>query len=179
MRGDSKSQIDFLLTSRSGIDLISKFELISHNWHLSDHRPISAELKSVKSVNLSNLLLRSNELIYEYEPNPVSLHNCCKKVDHNRVRDYFSQNHIIIQRKLEDALISNTPLNAVDIIDTEIRHAHKLSKISRSNFHNTNPSSNLMQKANDAFLDYRNALNQQDQSTNSVQFYLDRFLCLW
>ena len=60
--GNGNSQIDFALTNKLGKRSINTFEIIRHDWHLSDHCPISLEIAVKFEIDLSFLLVRAQDL---------------------------------------------------------------------------------------------------------------------
>ena len=60
--GSSKSQIDFALTDDQGRKNICRFKIISHDWHLTDHRPIVLEIDVTPEIDLSFLFKRAHDL---------------------------------------------------------------------------------------------------------------------
>ena len=68
LQSENRSQIDFAFTNRDGLKYLHDFSIITDNWHLSDHLPISATLRVPEMINCSLLLRRAKELNYEFDP---------------------------------------------------------------------------------------------------------------
>ena len=60
--GNGKSQIDFCLTDNVGKKCINSFKIISDDWHVSDHKPISLEVQVFSTINISALVTRAVDL---------------------------------------------------------------------------------------------------------------------
>ena len=53
---EKRSQIDFVFTNREGMKQVIDFSVVTENWHLSDHLPITVDMFVPESINCSSLL---------------------------------------------------------------------------------------------------------------------------
>ena len=58
-KNDKRSQIDLALTNNSGRKCIASFEVVSTNWHISDHRPIALKVNIQSKIRCEALLIRA------------------------------------------------------------------------------------------------------------------------
>ena len=68
IKANTKSQIDFVYTNKDGLKNVKELYIHNDKCHFSDHKPIEIELLTPISINVSNLLIRANELNYEFDP---------------------------------------------------------------------------------------------------------------
>ena len=61
IKGRKASQIN-LLTNNDGLSNIQDFKIISNDWHLSDHRPISVNLDLPNITNIQDIYTRAKDL---------------------------------------------------------------------------------------------------------------------
>ena len=90
-KNENRSQIDFALTNSTGRTNISSFKVVDQDWHMSDHRPIylSVNIDCIASSN--TLLVRAENLNYEFSPNipVIRRYNKCYDLS---VISYFIDN---------------------------------------------------------------------------------------
>ena len=156
-KGEKKSQIDFVYTSKNGLKIIKNFAIAKDNWHLSDHRAISAELSSSRFVNSAFLLKRAKELNYEFEPNRSTIIRHLGSYDMDIFTDYLRDNESIIEKEVLAEISKCDVSNAIVKLDIHLHEAHRVAK-KKERRAETKPEM-FMLKANSEFDNYKNSLN--------------------
>ena len=127
-----KSQVDFLLTNSSGRKCITKFEIVKTGFHLSDHLPISTNIKLKYYPSLKSLILRSSSLA-----DTLSEH--CSKPSQSRVMHFDT--HKVIQylensslyEDLEQSILSGNIETSIEVLHNHMHLATRKFKYTTRN----------------------------------------------
>lgn len=176
-KADTKSQIDLLLTGLNGVKLIENFSIINTDWHISDHRPITAVLKMNSVINSSALLKRSRDLNFE-DSCPAPLVKRYNK-QYNMVvfNQYLVDNAADIETNILYELDNNNVDSALQILDKNLDTAHRCSLIKQNN-RNVETSNNItriMNEANIAFLRYQAILGDSSILEETRKEIIDNY----
>ena len=100
-KGEKRSQIDFLYTNREGMKMVRNFAIISEDWHLSDHRPIAAEIATPEVIQPTTLFRRAKDLTYEYDPTLMKPVRYLSNYDTAKFEDQMRRNF----KKIESSIL--------------------------------------------------------------------------
>ena len=159
-RGNRKSQIDFVITNRKGLDIIEELKFIENDWHISDHIPISTKISIPHTVDLKTLHKRSCDInalpqscqskITELKKYDVDITICTTILQTQREE---------LTKLMEENIID--PAKSCDILTENLQNclfkAVKESKIRKFN-RRTNETTHSLNNANAAFQNYSNAI---------------------
>ena len=164
-KAENHSQIDFVFTNREGIKQIEDFSVISENWHLSDHLPITVDICLPESIQCSSLLKRAKDLNYEYDPHRETITRYLSAYDST----IFERNLLAVfpsmdeycKREINDGNIDG----ALHHMRTKIAKVYKVSEIKIiSNHHD---DSTKMYNANKKFEILRKSI--ADENTGDFE----------
>ena len=72
-KNEKKSQIDLVLTNKSGRNDMTSFQIIDCDWHISDHKLIFLDIHVDSTVSSNAILVTAENLNYEYSPNEIKI----------------------------------------------------------------------------------------------------------
>ena len=151
-----KSQIDFVFTSKEGLQFVKHFSIIRDNWHLSDHRPICLEISASRMINSSFLLRRAKELNYEFNPHRTLITRHLGSYDFNLFNTYLHENENTIHEEILSELHNCNINRALIKLNLHMHAAHQLSKIKIPK--DDELPRIQMERANTAFETYQDSL---------------------
>ena len=162
-RQNGKSQIDFCLTNKDGRNMLKEFNIITNDWHLSDHRPITLVLELNMNSCVSSLLQRAFDLNYEHT---VKENVCQMRGTYNfdMVRDNLMNIKEIMENKIEERIQEGDVVGAVELLEDCIKSAHKGAKEKRAAQIKTVDMNN----ANAAFERYLTTLEDRSASDDEI-----------
>ena len=70
-KGNTNSQIDYVYTNQAGLSIVKSLSIYKENWHLHDHLHIGVTVHVCEEINATNLLKRSKDLNYTFNPKQV------------------------------------------------------------------------------------------------------------
>ena len=168
-----KSQIDLTLTNDEGRKCIENFKILQHDWHFSDHKPITLHLRVPNKVNSSNLLGRALDL--NYVPNDMNN-------EITQLKGNFNYNKIheeLINAKDELISLMNKELDncridaSLDILDSKLKDIHNKNKV-KNTIQLLVPDK--MQNVNKAFDEYMVALNDPDSNEHLINEKYEQYI---
>lgn len=171
LKGNKKSQIDFIYTNADGLKIVKNFSIQKDDWHLSDHRSILLEINARRMFNSSCLLKRAKELNYEFNPNRPVIVRHLGAYNLDLLAEYLRDN----ERMQEDVLdeLSNCNItNAVIKFDCHLHDALRVAKIKKTRPGNNAPKI-AMGKANEEFDNYLKSL--KGESSESQEEALKKY----
>ena len=154
IRDNNKSQIDFVITSSHGRNEVISFEVLKTNWHMSDHRPITIQIKTYSEIRSDILLMRATNLNYSVSREVVNVKRFNKKYNEDIINNYIMENKDVIEREIVLAIEENNPDLAVERFNLHMENMHHISK-TKINTVNRSQHSNLMATAN---LNFKNLM---------------------
>ncbi len=165
-KGNKKSQIDYVLTDKNGLNCVEELKFINKDWHASDHVPITISVNIQSSTDLKMLYVRSCELnathsATNYKPRSM------KKVVFDT--DACTTHLLVCRPALEHIIQTEDPTSLCEKLTTTLQQSistsiHK-SKVRRNEI-NQNNMENIMNDANIRFNEYQNTLvNNLPQDT--------------
>ena len=157
-KGNKKSQIDFLYTNSDGIKYFNKFEIISDNWHLSDHCPILAECNIPEIINCAFILRRAKDLNYAYDPHKTKIVRYLANYDKEKFSDRIKELFPIIESSVLKEIQNKSIEKAMNKLDHAIDEIYKFSKL-RRNPSRSHEDYRLMNDANTKFDNLRKCIN--------------------
>ena len=80
-KNNKKSEIDYVLTDNTGKRFVEKFQIIDNNWQISDHRPISIEIRIDSTTSIDILLARAENLNFVFDENSTEIKRFNKRYD--------------------------------------------------------------------------------------------------
>ena len=167
-KADKHSQIDFALTNNIGIRSVEDFSIISENWHLSDHKPITLSIKATEAINAICILRRARDLNYEFDPNTTIIKRYNQVYNYDIMADYLDQNKHIIEKDVLHYVDNNNIQRAITALDTHIAKAHKSSKCPKPQTLSIDRASKLMNDANNAYEIYHKYLLDDEISDENT-----------
>ena len=130
-KADKRSQIDYAFTNLEGIKHIENFEVITEDWHISDHLPICADIRVPEAIHTSFLLKRARELNYEFDPHKETLTRYLSTYDCNIFEDRLKIIYPALERSCRNE-IDNGNIDAVlREIDTNIAYIYREAKLKK------------------------------------------------
>ena len=160
LKSENRSQIDFTFTNREGLKHVCDFSVITENWHLSDHLPITVSVRVPESINCSSLLRRAKYLNYEYDPHKDSITRYLSTYDcvifERNLQDIFPSMDTFCRKEIAAGNIDN----ALTHMRTNIENVYKISKVKKSS-RNVYDNSK-MKVANDKFNELRNYIDGEN-----------------
>ena len=173
VRGRAKSQIDFVLTDDIGRRHISSFQILQHDWHLSDHKPIALHVQLPTDVNLVGLLTRSIDLNYSFNDSSTEIVQFKGNYNYDKINDNLIQCKQTLTTSVNVELQRNNVEAAVDILDAKLAEIHKANKIkSPKTVRNV---ATKMEDANNAFDDYMNTIDDPNSSNEIINEKLEQY----
>ena len=121
IKGEKKSQIDYVLTDENGRNNVDQFQIIENNWHLSDHRPIQLSLLITRDVNIHNLLIRAIDLNKDAESNCL-IRRFNSNYDYSVIKEHMILNRDTIYDSLTQC--QSDPNVIIQILNEQIISAH-------------------------------------------------------
>ena len=156
-KGNKKSQIDFVYTNKIGAKFIEDLSIPSEDWHLSDHRPITLQLITPQSVNVSTLIRRACELNYEFDPHLEKPTRYLSVYDNvifkNCLESKFTELEGGILYELGNENLNGAFLKLEEVIGS----AYKMSKV--KNMVKTDIDNRLMNIANENYNKLKKCIN--------------------
>ena len=163
IKNSKKSHIDFILTSKDGLKSVSDFKVVSNDWHLSDHRPVTVTLSLTQTTNANHIYLRALDMNTErLEKNNVP--RLTSRYNYNVVEQYMNEQQSITEQHVTDALQNNDPEAAIELLDGLIQDAHNQPNCKKKSDMNTQKNTKLFDECNAAFEQYC-ATFEDDKST--------------
>ena len=89
---EKKSQIDIVLTNKEGRKDITSFDIVDTNWHVSDHRPTSLQLRLSCTTPSYAILARAEDMNYEYSSTQVKIQKHNKSYNSETINEYINNN---------------------------------------------------------------------------------------
>ena len=153
IKNSKKSHIDFILTNKDGLKSVTDFKVISNDWHLSDHRPVTVILSLTHTTNPNHIYLRALDLNTErLEKNNVP--RLTSKYNYSVVEQYMNEQQSITEQHLTDALQNSDPEAAIELLDSLIQDAHNRPNCKKKSNVNTQKNTKLFDECNAAFEQY-------------------------
>jgi len=171
-KSGKNSQIDFVLTNKSGLQNISDFSIVDTNWHLSDHLPLHTSMNVNENISAGGLYRRASELNYEYNPNKFQIKRYTKQYNHEHMKDFLVQNRISIESEVVNDLNSCNIESAITHLYDHVENAHQQCRINTKTDYTHDKSNAIMLKANNDYQNYQKALSTEqssEQDINSAQ----------
>ena len=166
-KGDLKSQIDFILCDRDGLDFVDSFCVIQNNWHLSDHKPVEATLSISVDIPAKSIYRRSTELNFEVAKRSPTVKRFKGDYDYLKINEYITSQKDYILSTLEDDMNNNDIENALCNLDDQLQKAHRVPRM-RLKSRKTCNKINSMSNVNESFNKYKDMLSN---SVSSVRAY--------
>lgn len=174
IKHNKKSHIDFILTNKDGLNNVTNFNIISNDWHLSDHRPVTCELNLPRTTNANNIFLRALELNVErLEKNNIS--RLSSRYDYDVVGQYMHQHQTATERNVTTALHNNDPETAITLLDTLIHNAHNQQGCKQKSTQNTQKNTTLFDDCNNAFEQYCTTFDNPDLTQEEKDSSMNRY----
>ena len=178
--GSGKSQIDFTLTDDQGRKNICRFKIISHDLHLSDHRPIFLEIDVMPEIDLSSIFKRAQDLNLTNNDNSSKIVQLRGNYNYHFVNISLENMKPEIEENILFFINNNDIEGAVNLLHRCVIRAHKSAMLKTGKPSHTN----VMSQANKHFDDYislnsnenatedtiQNAFNLYTQSRNKVNY---------
>ena len=175
IKNDKKSQIDFAITNTNGRKFIKKFEIINHDWHFSDHRPICLSIDIDCTVSSFSLLSRAKDLNYEYTPDTPTIHRFNKCYNIESIDDYIEHHKDVLIYDIHSALYDNNVNSAISKFNDFSYDMHRKCRIPKPKISTIQNNMNitLMNDANHKFKVYceKIKIGNMDEITNSLSTY--------
>ena len=149
IKGNKKSQIDFVFTNREGLKRIRELTIPTENWHLSDHRPILLEIDAPDSIQTSGLLRRAKDLNYEFDPHYSIPTRYLSTYNTHIFEATLKEMFPVIEEKLCKELRNENINGAIGKFDEEIAKVYRAAKVKF--VPKDDASYDLMKKANEHF----------------------------
>ena len=165
---NTKSQIDFVYTNKDGLKNVKELYIHSDNWHFSDHKPIEIELLTPISINVSNLLIRTKELNYEFDPHTTRIMRHTGRYDFNMMRRLIEANAPLLENDVLDEIGKCNINGAVKKLHNCLNDIHKKAKIKQKKI--DSDASVSMEKANTDYDNYKRCLNGQGVESPDAAF---------
>ena len=127
--GNGNSQIDYALTHIEGRRTIKHFEVISKDWHVSDHRPILSEIYVHAVVNLPFLLSRARDLNFEHNEYTTAIRQFRGNYDYEIIKNVMISGKAEIEENLNRHIVVNDVQSAVNLLEHHLQIAHKSGKL--------------------------------------------------
>ena len=128
-KADKRSQIDFAFTNDEGIKHIENFDIIMDDWHVSDHLPISVDIRAPEAIQSASLLKRARDLNYEFDPHKETVTRYLSLYDadvfENQLRAAFPS----LEQSCQNEINKEDYDAALRVIDKNISHIYRVSKI--------------------------------------------------
>ena len=173
-RKNGKSQIDFCLTNTEGRKKLKFFHIVSNDWHLSDHRPITLAVEITVDPSISELLKRAVDLNYEHcTTSEVEFAKLRGTFDYDKITNNIIQKRDNIESDINRKLNEDDLPGAIDLLDEHIKSAHKGA---RKIYVHPTVDTIVMDKANEAFDNYIKTQADKDASENEIQAALDNYI---
>ena len=123
IKHNKKSHIDFILTDKDGLHNVTDFNVLTNDWHLSDHRPVTCTLDIPRTTNANNIFLRALELNTDRMDNN-KITRLSSKYNYDLVCNYMQEHQLVTEQTITTALHNNDPEAAMSVLDTFINDAH-------------------------------------------------------
>ena len=167
-RGNKKSQIDYILTDKSGLSHITNMNFINKDWQISDHTPITLNICYKIPLDFNHLYVRAQELNRcpsACLEKPVSMKKWTFRP--NVCTDMFRNSRVI----LED-IITNTANyepnqvcdKLLDTLQSQMRKAIRTTRV-RNNNQSFSTMDNILSNVNDKFEIYKLSIENQQSAT--------------
>ena len=174
LRSNGKSQIDYCLSNEHGRKRIINLEILSQNWHISDHRPLALEIVIETGIDVGGLIKRADDL------NRSNNHSTIEIQQFKGVYDVTAIEAEVITEKVEleesvSQLIENDDIQgAIDTFDEQIKKVHRHNKKQRNPQEAPKPID--FAPVNESFDIYLKSLSDTKSSDYQTQLLLDRYI---
>ena len=126
-RQNGKSQIDFCLTNKDGRTMLKDFNIISNDWHLSDHRPITLVLELNMNSSVSGLLERALDLNYEHTVKE-NVYQMRGAYNFDTIKNNLMNVKEIVENNVDERIHEGDIVGAIELLEEHIKSAHKGAK---------------------------------------------------
>ena len=168
-KSGKNSQIDFVLTNKSGLQNISLFSIVDTNWHLSDHLPLHISMDVNENISACGLYRRACDLNYEFDPNKFTIKRYTKQYNNENMKDFFEQNRLSIENSVIQDVESNRIESAITHLNEHLERAHQQCRVTNPNTRLIHDKSHsLMVKANNDYENYQKALSNEHSSEREI-----------
>ena len=174
-KGDLKSQIDYVLRDRDGLDFVDSFSVIQNNWHLSDHKPVEVILSIYMDISAEIIYRRSRELNFDVANRIPIVTRFKGDYDYPKINDYITSQRDDIIDILEDDMNNNDVENALCNLDDILQKAHKAPGMRLKSRKACNKI-NSMKRVNDSFKKYKDTLSNPVSSGRDREQALNDYL---
>jgi hypothetical protein len=132
LRSNGRSQIDFCLTNQIGRRKVKDFDILSNDWHISDHRPIKLQLEIECGIDIGGLIKRANDLNCTNNDSITEIQQFKGKYDVNKIEQELIRRKAELESSIERMVENADIQGAIDSFDEHIKEVHKRNKIKRT-----------------------------------------------
>ena len=172
-KNNKKSEIDYVLTDNTGKRFVEKFQVIDNNWQISDHRPISIEIRIDTTTSIDILLARAENLNFVFDENSTEIKRFNKRYDFQVFKNRLIQNQEAIENDVLEAIQNNNYALAFARLDTHLEDIHKASKVYKEK-EMTHNKKDVITIVNNKFITYNECLKAG--KNEDIQRSLDDFI---
>ncbi len=164
-KAGSRSQIDYVYTSKDGMKFVKNFAIITEDWHLSDHLPICLDIRVPEAIQCAFLLKRARDLNYEYDPHKESIKRYLASYDtvkfENNLREIFPSMDRHCRKLLNEGNINDVIHHIELSIDKVYRNSKVIQVANRI-------EDNIMQEANLNFKNLRKCITDKKDNFDEI-----------
>ena len=174
LRSNGKSQIDYCMTNEYGRRLINKFDILSDNWHISDHRPISLEIEIEVSIDTGGLVKRADDLNWTNNQSTIEVQQFKGTYDVEAIKNDLLTRKDELEKSVEHFIEDNDVQGAIDTFDEHIKKVHRENKKRRGAVETPEPIN--FAEVNDAFEKFITSLSDSKSSDAENQALLELYI---
>ena len=172
---DRKSQIDFVLTDKTGRDFINDFCIIQNDWFLSDHKPLCLKLSLPLLIPAISLYKRSIDLNFEISKQSPSIIRFKGIYNYNKIRRNLESQRSSLTPLIDGFIFDNNIESALKSIDNMLQIAHKEPGC-RLKIKKENNSLDLFDKVNNSYSNYKKIMGDNSSTDNDRENALNAYL---
>ena len=173
LKANKKSQIDFIITNSTGRHVVNSFEIANDNWHISDHRPVSATIKMNYVIPSEALLVRAQDLNLETYDTSSKVERFNKNYNYQLMEEKLIEIKDDIHNDIGNSIERNDIKEAIEKLDNYLRDLHKES-VTVPPKRTSNIDNNTIENINQKFIEYSNALKNGNET--DIQQSLSNYL---
>ena len=150
------------------------FDILSEDWHISDHRPIKLQLEIETGIDIGGLIKRANDLNCSNNESVIEVQQFKGTYDVTAIGKELLESKEDFERSINMTIEDNNIQGAIDIFDEHIKKVHRNNKIRKNKQVTTSPVD--FTPVNKAFDEFLKSLSDSKSSENETQLLLDQYI---
>ena len=174
LRSNGKSQIDFCLTNEYGRRQINRFDILSEDWHISEHRPIKLQIEIETGVDVGGLIKRADDLNRSNNESTIEVQQFKGSYDIAAIEDELLKGKAELERSINQLIEKDDIQGAIDTYDEHIKKVHRHNKTRRTE--QEAPDKIDFAPVNESFEEFLKYLSDPGKVEHETQLLLEKYI---